>query len=150
MKNDPAAFSSTVLTLERTRDYEFVVRVGGDNAHEYLTGEGPPLGSPGVPEASELLGAAVATCLASSLLFCTQKAHVKIDALSARVNVEKVRNEKGRLRVGSIDVSLSVGLTDDQREHFTRCSEIFEEYCVATQSVRSGIPVTVTVSSANL
>ncbi len=137
----------TSLTLESTGDYRFHVRVEGDAPHEFVTGEGPPLGLPGALEPQELLGAAIGTCLASSLLFCAQKAHVTIQSLSARIDVETVRNAKGRLRIGSIDVALDAGVPEEQGERFARCREIFEDYCTVTESIRAGIPVKVEFAS---
>ncbi len=133
----------TQLTIQLQAPYQFAVRVEGDNVREYRTGEGPPLGPEGIPTPTDMLASAIATCLSSSLLFCTQKARVTIDDLSGRVTVRLKRNEKGRLRIGSIAVALDVTVPQDQRERFARCREIFEEFCVVTESVRAGIPVEV-------
>ncbi len=138
--HEPAA---TALTIEMRAPYEFTVRVEGANAHAYTTGEGPPLGPAGNPAPDELLGAALATCLASSLLFCVQKAHVTVEALTGSVRVQKARNERGRLRIGSVEVAFDARVPDDQRERFKRCRTLFEEYCTVTESVRAGIPVEV-------
>jgi hypothetical protein len=34
---------------------------------------------------------------------------------------------------------------EEQGSHLERCIEIFEQYCIATQSIRQGIPVEVGV-----
>ena len=47
------------------------------------------------------MGAAVGNCLAASLLFCLEKARVPVTDIRARVEGYVVRNESGRLRVGS-------------------------------------------------
>ncbi len=136
--------SSTIhLTMELTGAYEFRVRVDGENAHEFVSGEGPPLGAPGTTSAGEMLGASVATCLASSFLFCAQKAHVRIEKLGADVHVAMARNAQGRVRIRSVSVALDANAPAEQHERIARCREIFEEYCVVTESVRAGIPVDV-------
>jgi hypothetical protein len=55
------------------------------------------------------------------------------------------RNEAKRLRVGSVDVMIQVDSPADSLEHLDRVLEQFEDFCVVTQSVRSGFPVNVTV-----
>jgi uncharacterized OsmC-like protein len=95
-----------------------------------------------------LLGAAIGSCLVSSLLFCLAKARVPLENMRARVNVEKVRNERGRLRIGSIKVGLALDVADEYRERFERCRSLFEDYCIVTESVRAGIPIEVALTSA--
>ncbi|EQD48852.1 OsmC family protein, partial [mine drainage metagenome] len=54
------------------------------------------------------------------------------------------RNEKGRLRIGGISVSVTPVLADPaDAPRLDHCREIFEDFCVVTQSVRGGTPVTV-------
>ena len=57
-----------------------------------------------------------------------------------------MRNEKGRLRIGKIDVSIMVELADGQYDRINRCLDLFEDYCIVTASVRKGIPVNVLVT----
>jgi organic hydroperoxide reductase OsmC/OhrA len=135
------------LTLERRSGYEFLVRLDEPMVPEFIVEEGPPIGEGRGPSPDALLGTAIGSCLASSLLFCLTKAHVVVDKFSARVELERVRNERGRLRIGSVKVALMVEMPDDQRERFERCRQIFEDYCTVTESVRHGISVEVDVSS---
>jgi organic hydroperoxide reductase OsmC/OhrA len=134
-----------ILTLERREDYEFVVHVDESSVPDFITEEGRPLGKERGPNPEAMLGAATATCLSSSLLFCCAKAHVPIDALTARVQIETARNEHGRLRIGSIAVALSVKVEEEYRERYERCRALFEDYCTVTESIRHGTPVSVTV-----
>ena len=134
---------TTTVTLERRERYEFVVRA--DGLAPFLVDEPPPLGEGHGPGPDTLLGSAIGSCLGSSLLFCAGKAHVPLDRLSVRVSVEKTRNERGRLRIGSIKVELAVDVALEHRERFERCRGLFEDYCVVTESVRNGIPVDVAV-----
>src|SRR5579884_2834738 len=56
-----------------------------------------------------------------------------------------VRNERGRLRVGEIRVRLAPAVAPEARERIGRCLELFEDFCVVTESVRRGLPVAVEV-----
>jgi organic hydroperoxide reductase OsmC/OhrA len=134
---------TTRITLERKTRYEFVVRV---DEMAFITDETPPLGEGHGPSPDGLLGAAIGSCLASSLLFCLEKAHLPVDKVSATVDVDKTRNERGRIRVGSIRVGLTMQVSQENHERFERCRQLFEDYCVITESVRHGIPVEVAVS----
>jgi hypothetical protein len=56
-----------------------------------------------------------------------------------------MRNSAGRLRIDGIRVKLAPALGADDGSGLERCLEIFEDYCVVTESVREGIAVTVDV-----
>lgn len=133
----------TTLTLDRKSGYEFLVRVDESSIPPFIAEEGPPLGEARGPAPDALLGAAIGSCLASSLLFCLGKSHISVDDLDARVEVEKARNEAGRLRIGGVKVALHVRVPAEQRERFERCRTLFEQFCTVTESVRQGIPVEV-------
>jgi uncharacterized OsmC-like protein len=124
--------------------YRFRVRFDA-GARELVTDESAPLGNGQGPAPTALLGAAVANCLASSLLFCMRKARIEVDALDADVSVGLERDEQHRLRVGRIDVELTPCISNEDRARIGRCIETFESYCVVTESVRRGIPVNVAV-----
>jgi uncharacterized OsmC-like protein len=104
-----------------------------------------PLGEERGPNAAALLGAAVGDCLAASLVFCLRKARVSVDGLTARVATHVTRNEKGRFRIGGIDVELVPEVGEVDRDRLARCEELFEEFCVVTASVRQGIAVNVSI-----
>jgi len=55
------------------------------------------------------------------------------------------RNEEGRWRIKGIKVRLYPELDENNRNQLDRCIEIFENYCITTQSIRKGIPVEVEV-----
>ncbi len=137
---------TTTVTLERKSRYEFL-RVD-ETIPEFIVDEDLPLGEGRGPSPEALLGAATGSCLASSLLFCLEKARVPVDKLSVRIDVDKIRNERGRLPIGSIRAELSVQIPEEQRDRFERCRSLFEDYCVVTESVRQGIPVNVSVSTS--
>jgi organic hydroperoxide reductase OsmC/OhrA len=123
----------------------FLVDFHQDGISPLLVDEPPPVGEGAGPDAAHLLAAAVGNCLSASLVFCLQKARIEVGGLRTTAEVTKVRNEKGRLRIGRIDVKLEPEIAPEDRGRAARCLEIFEDYCVVTQSVRAGIDVNVEV-----
>lgn len=110
------------------------------------TDEAPPLGTGTGPNPAAMLATAVGTCLASSLLFCLRKARLSPENVSADVRAHITRNPEGRYRVDGIDVSLNLETGGGDEARVRRCQELFEEFCVVTESVRRGVPVDVHVA----
>jgi organic hydroperoxide reductase OsmC/OhrA len=133
------------LALEQLADYEFRVKFDWPQVADLLLDEPPPLGGAAGPNAARLIGAAVANCLSSSLLFCMRKFRQTPGGLRAVVAGELVRNEQGRLRIGRFDVAIHLAEAAGSIQHFDRCLAQFEDFCVVTESVRHGIPVGVRV-----
>ncbi len=132
------------LHIEQVDGYEFRVRFDGESMQPLAMDEPPPLGHDSGPNPSRLLAAAVGNCLAASLLFCLQKAKIQVVAFDADVDVQLVRNERRRLRVGAIRVTLRPHVCDADAS-FSACVEEFEDFCVVTQSAREGIDIEVDV-----
>ena len=101
------------------------------------------------PNPARLLGAAVANCLAASLLFALRKFGNEPGAVHATAAVTLARNEHGRLRVPAIRVDIQLGVPAQALKRLDRALEQFEEFCVVTQSVRAGIAVEVRVTDSN-
>lgn len=133
------------LTLEQRERFQFDVTFDNDSWPVLRLDEPQPLGDDLAPNASRVLGAAIGNCLAASLLFCLQKSRVPVAGLKAEVRGETARNEKGRIRIGGVSVVLRPTLDGVPTERMARCVELFEDFCVVTQSVRDGINVQVTV-----
>jgi hypothetical protein len=74
-----------------------------------------------------------------------RKTGIACDGLEADVSVSLKRDTFQRLRVGRIDVDLRPCISHADRVPIRRCIEVFESCCVVTESVRRGIPVTVSV-----
>lgn len=55
------------------------------------------------------------------------------------------REENKRLRVPGMAVEVRLGATAERLEHLDRVLGQFEDFCVVTQSVRNGFPVTASV-----
>ncbi len=125
------------VEIEQIEDYRFSVHFApGD----LTTDEPPPRGGGVGPDPAQLLAAAVTNCLMASLVFCLAKARVPGRPLKSRAQGRLERDEAGRLRIAGIDVVLIA-------PHATpRCLELFQNYCVVTESVRRGVPVAVVVT----
>jgi uncharacterized OsmC-like protein len=133
------------LTLTRQKDYQFNVQFDLAGVPDLQLDEPAPLGAGAGPNASRLLAAAVANCLSASLLFCLGKFKQDPQGITAHVAGKMVRNEQGRLRVGGISVDIRL---DQNVERLAHCAAQFEDFCVVTDSVRHGIPVSVRVLDA--
>jgi len=133
------------VTMEQIDNYEFNVRFGG--GAELLMDEPEPLGGNKGPSASKVLSAAIGNCLSASLLFCLQKARIDSRIIKTEVVSTMTRNDKGRLRFGGSKVTINADI--DQNEQTTnrinKCVELFEDFCIVTQSIRGGVDVQVEV-----
>ena len=132
------------VNLELMKDYEFHVTFDPQTA-KLIMDEPPPLGGGVGPNASKVLSAAVGNCLSASLLFCLKKIRVEPKTFRSTITTKMTRNEKGRLRIGSSHVAITVETDPEGRNRLSRCMDLFEDYCVVTQSVRGGIDVSVEV-----
>jgi organic hydroperoxide reductase OsmC/OhrA len=138
------------LELVQLADYEFKVKFDWPGVDELLLDEPAPLGGSKGPNAARLIAAGVANCLSASLVFCLQgKFKQPIGPLRTQVRGELVRNQKGRLRIGRLDVTIALAEDAAAVQHLQRCLEQFEDFCVVTESVRHGIPVGVKVIDVN-
>jgi len=109
--------------------------------------EPAPLGDGAGPSPSQLLAAAVANCLSSSLLFAHGKFNEDPGRLTATAICQFGRNEKNRLRVTGMNITITLGVAPEELRHLDRALAQFEDFCTVSQSVRTGIPFTVTVKS---
>lgn len=133
------------IELVQLADYRFAVHFSDPAVPELVTDEGAPLGGSAGPSPSQLLGTAVANCLAASLLFAMRKFGNEPGPLRAAVTVSMERNPRGRLRIGGIGVDLHIGIDGGAIRMADRILAQFEDFCVVTQSVRSAIVVAVRV-----
>jgi len=133
-------------TIRLAREFEFVAEFDDVNGSPSILFDEPePLGHNRAPSAAAVLGAAVGNCLAASLAFCVRKARVDLDDVVAHVATRVARNDQGRYRIVGIDVDLEASIGEGDRARLDRCGNLFEDFCIVTQSVRQGIPVNVTV-----
>jgi len=137
---------SLSITVTRQRGYQFLVDFGPGLAP--VTGDLPaPLGQGAGPSPEHLLGAAVANCLCSSLLFSLGKFKQDPGTVTARATLTQGRNAQGRVRVTKIAVDIHLEQPAAGIEHLDRVLAQFEAFCTVTESVRSGVEVSVAVST---
>lgn len=136
---------NVTLTLES--GYRFAVDPDMEGAEGFHIDETPPLGGGSAANPSRVLASAMASCLGSSFLFCARKARVDVKSLRVEARGTLVRNERKRLRVGSLHFELFPEVAEGDEARIGRCLELFEDFCVVTESVRSGIPVVVGVET---
>jgi uncharacterized OsmC-like protein len=129
------------VSLDLVQGYRF--RIDMDGKQEIFMDEPKPLGSGDYPNAGKFLAAAVGNCLCESLAFCVRRTHTEMLSLRAEVFSRMERNDHGRLRITHIKVSLYPELSDPSK--LKLCQEIFEDFCIVSQSVKSGIPMDVEV-----
>lgn len=140
---DPAG--EFTLRIEQVDGFDFRVRFDQERYPELRMDEPAPLGADSAPNPARILAAAIGDCLSASLVFCLKRRGVVVSGLRSEVHVKLVRNERKRLRIGSVDVSIHPRdpIPGDVLE---ACLETFEDFCVVTQSVRDGIGVNVEVT----
>ena len=64
------------------------------------------------------------------------------------VDTVMCKNEKGRWRIASIKVKLKPRIGRNDIAKSKRCLDLFEDFCIVTQSVRNGINVDVDIDLA--
>ncbi|HZD05579.1 MAG TPA: OsmC family protein [Longimicrobiales bacterium] len=133
------------ITLRQEQDYRFVVEFDQPGVERLLVDEPAPLGESAGPNASRLLAAAVANCLSASLLFCMRKARLQPGGISTTVEGTVERDERNRFRIGGLHVTIHPTLGPEDAARVERCVDIFEDFCIVTESVRKGIDVVVDV-----
>ncbi|HEY7195200.1 MAG TPA: OsmC family protein [Gemmatimonadales bacterium] len=136
------------VALKLRNGYAFNVEFAEGEGQPLVVDELPPLGEANGPNPARLLAAAVGSCLSASLLFCLRKSRIEVADLSTTVEATIVRNARGRLRIGGLRVRLAPELSLEQRERMGRCLDLFQDFCMVTESVREGIPVEVEVEHA--
>ena len=126
--------------------FQFLIDFDTAGVADLMTDEMPPLGEGLGPNPARLLAAAVGNCLAASLLFCLQKSHITPQMVRAVVEGGMERNERGRMRIKEMRVRLEPSLDAADLPRITRCAEIFEDFCIVTESVRDGIEIAVAMA----
>lgn len=140
--------NTIAVTIEQEADFEFRVRFDGTALKELATDEPAPLGHDAGPNPSRLLLAAIGNCLTSSLLFALRKFRNTPGLLRAEATAQLGRNAEGRLRVDAVNVEIHLADAAETYQNLERALAQFENFCVVTESVRAGVPVTVRVSDA--
>ncbi|MDE2167153.1 MAG: OsmC family protein [Alphaproteobacteria bacterium] len=138
--------NQVAVTITRQDRYRFIVDFGGGLAPA-MADEPPPLGTGAGPSPTQLLAATVANCLAASLVFANAKFKADLGRLTATATCAIGRNERNRLRVTGIKVDITLGVSPESLAQLDRALAQFEDFCTVSQSVKAGIPLTVTVAA---
>ena len=139
------------VLLRFVRGYEFVATfVDNESLPPIVFDEPPPLGEGSGPNAAAVLAAAIGNCLAASFAFCLRKVRLEPLDVTAEVVAHVTRNEQGRFRIKGIDVELAPSVLESDKPRLQRCEQLFEDFCIVTESVRRGIPVNVKVVEPEL
>lgn len=132
--------------VEPGRGYQFITSFPDmPQAAPILLDEPPPLGDSAGPNPAGVLAAAIGGCLAASLTFCLKRSHAE-GTVEADVQADLARNAQGRFRISGVTVDLSVKLRAEDRARLERCRDLFEDFCIVTESVRHGFPVTLSIA----
>jgi uncharacterized OsmC-like protein len=129
--------------LEMVKDYQFRIRSDEEEVREVMSDESPPVGRGEHPNAMHCLSAAVGNCLCASLAFCLRKARADPSSIKARVRTTMGRNQRGRLRVLSMQVTIIPQVEDPEK--LKRCLPLFQDFCTVSAAVREGIDIEVSV-----
>lgn len=135
------------VSLHLVDGYRFDVAPPAGGGEGFSIDESQPLGSGHFATPSQTLASAMASCLASSFLFCARKGRIDVRSLRVRAKGTFVRNARKRLRIGALHIELFPVVAPGDEQRMERCLELFEDFCVVTQSVRTGIPVVVGVET---
>ncbi|MFO7991684.1 MAG: OsmC family protein [Thermoplasmata archaeon] len=133
------------VNIEHLEDYQFKVEFEKESMGTILTDETEDVGGGARgPPPSRLLAAATLNCLMASLIFCLSKKRVGYEALKGEIEgtVDRV---DGRWRVTTLDVDITLNIDEEDKKKLDKCLDIFEDYCIVTQSVTNGIDVNVNV-----
>ena len=133
--------------VEWLKDLQFKANYDLPKVKELIMDEPPQLGGSGAgPNAARVLASSIGDCLSASILFCLTKSRVPVKNLKSNIKTRVARNEDNFLRVKDIEVEIQVQLEDPgETKKSERCKELFEKYCIVTDSIRNGIPISVNV-----
>ncbi len=137
------------VLLQQEGEYAFRVEFEGTGLDAMMADEPAPLGGDRGPDPSRLLLAAIANCMASSLLFALRKFKNTPGKLAVEISATPMRNAEGRMRIPQVFVELLLPEGNEDYQRLDRVLATFEAFCTVTQSVRQGIDVQVTVKDAH-
>ncbi|MBS0519716.1 MAG: OsmC family protein [Proteobacteria bacterium] len=132
------------VTLTRQSNYKFLVDYGAGMPAAVMD-EPPPLGAGEGPSPVHALASAMASCLSASFVFALGKFKEDPGPLTMTATCTVGRNERNRLRVTGVDLTLTLGTSPQSLPHLERALVQFEDFCTVSQSIRAGIPYTLKV-----
>ena len=130
------------LKMVKTGPIEFKTIFDQDHFPELMFDEPERSGGANkYPNAARIVTAAMANCLSASLSFCLTKSKVEIEELTTKAKCIMGRNEDGRLRIKKIEVEIETKLDKEKEKKIQRCIDMFEKFCVVSQSLAEGIEI---------
>lgn len=132
-------------SLKRISGHKFEVEFDDPRYPKLIVDEPEPLGRGEGPNPVRLLSAAVGECIGSSLVWCLERARVKIRGLETTVRMDLLKVEGGYWRIKGIRAEVLLQVDEGERGRMPRCLELFEEYCTVTQGLRLGTRVDIDV-----
>jgi uncharacterized OsmC-like protein len=134
-----------VTSLRRIKGHKFKVEFDDPHCPKLIVDEPEPLGTGEGPNPVRLLSAAVGECISSSLVYCLDKARIRVEDLETRIRMELVKEDNRYWRIEGIRAEVLLRVAEGDRKKIPRCLERFEEYCTVTQGLRLGTAVDVDV-----
>ncbi|GLS46487.1 OsmC family protein [Methylobacterium brachythecii] len=132
------------ITITQVDGFKFLVDFG-EAFPDLVTDEPEPIGRGAGPSPEQLVIAGVSNCLCASLAFALGKFRQEGGGVSARAAARIERNAEQRLRIGGIDVEITLGAAAAAMPRIDQVLAQFERFCTVSESVKTGIPVAVTV-----
>jgi len=136
--------SGPSIKIKQVDGYKFTVDFG-QLLPELLADEPEPIGTGEGPSPEQLLVASVANCLCASLVFALGKYKQEGGGVQAEASCRVERNEERRLRIQNINVEISLGALAADLRRLDQVLAQFERFCTVSESVKAGIPITVSV-----
>jgi len=133
-----------VVELEHEGGYLFLARFITEDGQVHMD-EPAPLGPGGHPEGVSLLAAAAAYCLSASLVFALGKVRIEPRSVRTTSRAHLMRTPARLRRVSGLDIDIRVVLAEADRKAFERVLPRFPEFCIVTESIRGGFPITIRV-----
>jgi uncharacterized OsmC-like protein len=139
---------STSVTLRQAQGFHFETSFGA-GLSDYATDEPAPLGTSLGPSPTQMLLAAVGSCMSSSFHFAMSKFHEEPGQITTTATATLGRDENKRLRVQGIDIAIGFAAPGGSIGHLERIAGQFEQFCTVGASVARGIPIHVTVTDGD-
>jgi uncharacterized OsmC-like protein len=142
------AETEIVVSLTQEQNYRFHAEFEGPVVPPVTLDEPAPTGGSAGPSPAQSLAVAVGHCMSSTLFSCCQRSHVAVRPMRTTVRPVFGRNDRGRLRVVRLDVSIHVEPVDlADAPKVRHCLEIFEDLCPVSGAVRDGAKITLATST---
>lgn len=136
--------SAPTVRLRHVEGYQFLLDFGEPLAG-LMVDEAPPIGEGVGPCPEQLLVAGVANCLVASMIFALGKFRQDARGVEAQATCDIERNAEGRLRIMAIRVDIALGAEAFEMDRIGRVLDQFERFCTVSESVKRGVPVSVSV-----